>query len=95
MPTGTFEYHSEQERVAIERAIAFVAEMHSLAQTTANGQILHACEGYALDGGRDLLRLTLQQAVQARVDAAEEKGGPHVSARAPARSASSDAAGGK
>ena len=95
MPTGTFEYRSEQERVAIERAVAFVAEMHSLAQATPDGQVLHACEGHALDAGRDLLRLALQQAVQARVAAAEEKGGPPASARAPARSTSSDAAGGK
>jgi len=95
MPTVTFEYHSEQQRVAIERAVAFVAEMHNLAQTTPAGQILHACEGHALDAGRDLLRFTLQQAVQARVDAAEEKGGLPASARAPARSASSAVASGK
>jgi len=95
MPTGTFEYRSAQERVAIERAIAFVAEMHSLALATPDGRVLHACEGHALDCGRDLLRLTLQQAVQARAAAAEEKGGPHAPARAPARSASSAAAGGK
>jgi hypothetical protein len=95
MPTGTFEYRSEQERVAIERAIAFVAEMHDLAQAAPAGRVLHACEGRALDCGRDLLRLTLQQAVQARVDAAEEKGGPPAPARAQARSASSAAAGGK
>jgi hypothetical protein len=95
MPTGTFEYRSEQERVTIERAVAFVAEMYSLAQATPDGQILHACEGHALDQGRDLLRLTLQQAVQARVDTAEEKGGPPASARARARSATNDAASGK
>jgi hypothetical protein len=95
MPTGTFEYRSEQERLVIERAIAFVAEMHSLAQTTPDGHILHACEGHALDAGRDLLRLTLQQAVQARVDVAEEKGGPRVSARAPTRSALSGTASAK
>ncbi len=95
MPTGTFEYRSEQERLAIQRAIAFVAEMHSLAQDCPEGQVLHACEGHALDTGRALLRLTLQQAVQARVDAAEEKGGPLASARAPDRSAASGAAGGE
>lgn len=92
MPTGTFEYRSEPERLAIERAIAFVAEMHSLAQTAPDGQALHACEGYALGAGRGLLRATLQQAVQARVDSAEKKGAPRASARAPARSASSGAA---
>ena len=82
MPTGTFEYRSEQERVAIERAISFVAEMHSLAQTTPDGQVLHTCEGVALDQGRDLLRLTLQLAVQSRITSSEEKGGPLAFAHA-------------
>src|SRR3954471_10014870 len=95
MPTVTFEYRSERERVAVERAVAFVAEMHSLAQTTPDGQVLHACEGHALDAGRDLLRFTLQQAAQARIDAAEEKGGPHAPASAQALSASSGAAAAK
>ena len=93
MPTGTFDYRSEPERVAIERAIAFVAEMHSLAQAAPEGQILHACEGHALDAGRDLLRHTLQRAAQARIDAAEKKGAPPAAVRAPARSASSGTAG--
>lgn len=92
MPTGTFEYHSEQERRAIEGAIAFVAEMHSLAQATPDGLILHACEGHALDAGRQLLRRCLQAAVQQRIDSAEQKGAPPVSARAPARSTTSAAA---
>lgn len=95
MPTGTFEYRSEQERVAIERAVAFVAEMHSLAQSAPDGQVLHACEGHALDAGRDLLRHTLQRAAQARVDAAEQKGAAHACARAPAPSASSGPAPGR
>ena len=95
MPTVTFEYRSEPERVAIERAVAFVAEMHTLAQAAPDGQILHACEGHALDAGRDLLRSTLRQAVQARVDAAEQKGALRASAHAPARSASSVAASGR
>jgi hypothetical protein len=95
MPTVTFEYRSEPERVAIERAVAFVAEMHSLAQAAPDGQVLHACEGHALDAGRDLLRKALQQAVQERIDAGEQKGAPPAPARAPARSASSGAAGGR
>ena len=89
MPTVTFEYRDEQERIAIERAVAFVCEMHSLAQTSPDGQILHACEGHALDAGRKLLREVLQQAAQARVDDAEKKGAPPAPARARARSASS------
>jgi hypothetical protein len=91
MPTGTFEYANEAERLAIETAIAFVTELRQLALTAPDGQVLSACEGQALTQGRDLLRSTVQQAVQARVQSAEVKGGPHVSARARARSASSGA----
>lgn len=94
MPTITFEYRSEPERVAIERAVAFVAEMHALAQTSPDGHVLHACEAHALDAGRDLLRATLQQAVQHRIDHAEKKGATHAAAPAPARSASSGAVAG-
>jgi hypothetical protein len=95
MPTVTFEYRSEQERMAIEQAVAFVAEMHSLAQTSPDGQVLQTCEAHALAAGRDLLRRTLQQAAQARIDSAEQKGAPPAPARAPARSASSGVAPGK
>ena len=66
MPTGTFDYRNEAERIAIERAIAFVAEMHALAQAAPDGQVLPLCETLALGAGRDLLRSTLQQAAQAR-----------------------------
>jgi hypothetical protein len=92
MPVVAFEYRTEQERVAIERAVAFVAEMHSLAQVSPHGQVLPACEAHALDAGRDLLRSTLQQAVQHRIDQAEEKGAPRAPARAPDGSASSGVA---
>lgn len=95
MPTVTFTYRTEQERLAIEHAVAFVAEMHSRAHTAPEGHILHACEGHALDAGRRLLRNTLQQAVQQRIAASEQKGAAHASAHAPARSASSDAASGR
>jgi hypothetical protein len=92
MPTGTFEYHNENERRAIEQAIAFVTEMNALAHTTPSGQILSTGEGYALDAGRQLLQSTLQQAVQARIDADEKKGRPPAAAPAMASSISSDAA---
>src|SRR5262245_1248089 len=70
MPTGTFVYRTEAERLAIEAAIAFVAEMHHLALAAPTGQVLDACEQHALGRGCDLLRSTLQQAAQARVDQA-------------------------
>src|SRR6476646_2511908 len=89
LPTVTFEYRDAQERVAIERAVAFVSEMHSLAQAAPDGQVLAACEGHALDAGRKLLREALQRAAQSRVDEAEKKGAPPAPARAQAASASS------
>jgi hypothetical protein len=88
MPTGTFIYQTEAERLAIEQAIAFVTEMHQLAQLAPIGHVLDVCEERALTQGRDLLRSSLQQAVQARIQAAEEKGATHASARALAGSAS-------
>jgi hypothetical protein len=95
MPTATFEYQTEEERLAIEAALSFVAEMRSLAQTAPPGQILSLCEQQAHDGGRTLLRSTLQSAVQARIDSAEKKGARRASAaRAAAPSDSSGAAAG-
>ena len=93
MPTGTSQYKDEAERLAIEAAIAFVAEMRQLAQTAPAGRVIPLCEGQALDQGRALLRSTLRDAIQARIDSAEQKGGPPAPApaRAPARSASSGA----
>jgi hypothetical protein len=75
MATGTFEYRTDAERPAIERTIAFVAELHDLARITPTGQVLDQCEQQATDRGRDLLQGTLQQAVQSRIDAAELKKG--------------------
>ncbi len=82
MPVGTFEYRSESERITMERALAFVAQMHDLALSAPPGQKLDLCEGQALDAGRDLLQTTLQQALQTLIDQAEEKKGRSASARA-------------
>ncbi len=82
MPVGTFEYRSESERIAMERAFAFVAQMHDLALSAPSGQVLDLCEGQALEAGRDLLQATLQQALQTRIDQAEEKKGRCASVRA-------------
>jgi hypothetical protein len=86
MATGTFEYRTEAERKAIERAIAFVAQMHDLALTAPSGQVLDQCEQQATDRGRDLLRATLQEAVQMRIAAAEVKKGRRGGVRAGAQS---------
>jgi hypothetical protein len=95
MPTGTFEYRTAAERVAIEQAIAFVAEMHALAQTAPAGQVLAVCEGQALDQGRRLLRATLEQAVRARATGLDAQKGRPAGARAGAGPASAGGAAGR
>jgi hypothetical protein len=95
MPTGTFEYQTPEERLAIEAAIAFVTQMQRMALTAPAGQVLAACERHALTSGRQLLKDALASATQARVNDAEQKGGPPVPAPAAARSGSSAAARGK
>ena len=90
MPTGTFEYRDEGERVAIEQAIAFVAQMRDLTGQAPHGLVLDRLEGHALDAGRELLRGTLERAAQATVEQAEGKKGRIASACAGAGGGSSD-----
>ena len=85
--TVTIECRSEAEAASLRQAAAFVAEMHQIALAAPDGQVLHLAEAHALGQGRRLLRAALQAAAQARVDAAEQKGGPPAPARAPACSA--------
>lgn len=87
MATGTFEYSTEAERASIERLIAFASELHALAGTAEYGTALDACEGLALGKGRQAMLEALREAVQGRVDAADEKKGQPVNARAGAVSA--------
>ena len=94
MPTGTFEYRDEGERVAIEQAIAFVAQMRDLAVTAPHGRVIDRLEGHAVDAGRELLRTTLERGVQAAVTAGEGKKGRTAGARAAAGGIASDASGG-
>jgi ABC-type Na+ transport system ATPase subunit NatA len=85
MPQLTIEYSDASERLALEQAIAYVADLHRLAQSAADGTVLKVCEDLALDKGREMLRTTLSTALNGRVDAAEQKGGrlARVSARTP------------
>ena len=85
MPIVTMEYTTEAERLALEQAIAYFAQLRQVAASAPDGTVLDACEQVALDSGRALLRHTLASAVQGRVDAAEKKGGRRAAApvRAP------------
>lgn len=75
MPVDTFEYRTEAERLAMRRAIAFVAQLNDLALAAPPGQVLDRCEHQTVTAGRELLQVSLQQAVQTYLDAAEEKKG--------------------
>lgn len=80
MPTLTIEYRDENERRALEQAIAYVNDLRQLAIDAPAGTVLDACEGLALDKGRALLRTTLASALQSRVAVVEQKKGTHGSA---------------
>ena len=82
MPALTIEYRDNAERLALEQAIAYVSQLRQLAQDAPDGSVLAACEKLALTDGRALLRSTLTAALEGRIDAAEQKGGPHASAPA-------------
>ena len=69
MPSLTIEYTTDAERIELERAIAYLAEMRKVAFTAAPGTVLAACEAHALDAGRRLLRETLESSVQSHIDA--------------------------
>jgi len=73
MPTLTIEYQSEAERLILEQALAFLAQMRQVAATAADGTVLAACERVALDSGRRLVRDTLASAVQDRANAIDSK----------------------
>ena len=80
MPTLTIEYRDENERLALEQAIAYVGDLRQLAVEAPAGTVLDACEAHALDKGRALLRSTLAAALHSRIALAERKGGTRASA---------------
>src|SRR5439155_14611995 len=64
MPTLTIEYRNDAERLAYEQAIAFVTQLHQVAATEPDGNVLAVREKVAAEGGRELLCNTLAAAVQ-------------------------------
>jgi hypothetical protein len=68
MPTLTIEYQTEAERLILEQALAFFAQMRHVGAAAADGTVLAACERVARDSGRKLVRDTLASAVQSRAD---------------------------
>jgi hypothetical protein len=80
MPMLTIEYQDEHERLALEQAMAYIAQLRQLALTAPEGTVLAACEAQALRDGRALLRSTLTAALHSRIAAEEQKGGLPASA---------------
>lgn len=71
MPTLTIEYQTEAERLLLEQALAFFAQLRRVAATAPDGTVLAACEQVALADGRRLVRDALGTAVQQRADATD------------------------
>lgn len=84
MPTLTIEYTTDAERLQYERLVAYVQEMNRLGTTAAHGTVLDACERFALDRGRQLLRDQLAATVQTRADAEKKSPGAAPRGRRPA-----------
>ena len=76
MPTLTIAYRDDADRLALEQAMAYVAQLRQVAQEATDGSVLAACEQLALAQGRALLRSTLAAALEGRIAASEQKGGP-------------------
>ena len=60
MPALTIQYRDDAERLALEQAIAYVAQLRQVAQDAPDGTVLATCEQLALHDGRALLRSTLR-----------------------------------
>jgi len=69
----TFDLTVDQERL-LRQTLAFIEEIHDVADKAADGTVLDACEVAVITKGQELQRQFLQQAVQRRVDTAEKKG---------------------
>jgi hypothetical protein len=52
MPTFTIEYRDERHRIALKQAIAYVTELHQIAQDAPRGSVLGPCKKLALSDGR-------------------------------------------
>lgn len=74
--TVTFDYQTDAQRLALEQALAYFHQLNHTAATAECGAVLATCERLALQQGREVLRSTLQAALQTRaadVDDAQKK----------------------
>ena len=80
MDAATFDTMTPLQRLIVERAFALAQEIEATADSAPAGQIIDRCETFLLGGGREFLRHTLEDTLQARVDALEKKPRPAGSA---------------
>jgi hypothetical protein len=75
------------QRTIVERALALARELEATAGSAPAGQVIDRCESLLLGAGREFLRRSLEDTLQARVDALEKRGrldGPAPPAARPA-----------
>lgn len=75
----TLEFDGRFEH-GMRRALAMFEEMEQLALTAPDGHVVDVCEQAVIEKGRSLQLDMLAEAVARRVEAAEKKGRPSVSA---------------
>ena len=62
-----------EQRLILEQAKAFIAELRRVADAAPDGQVLRIAERFAVEQGREFLRSALAQVLQAQADAVEKK----------------------
>jgi hypothetical protein len=67
---------SDLQRVVLEQALAYAAQLEQTAQTAPSGQTLDSCERVVLQQGRQFLRDSLAAALQQQIHEGEKKGLP-------------------
>jgi hypothetical protein len=77
------------QRLIVERALAYARQLEQAADSAPDGSVLGQCEKVALDQGREFLRLSVADALQAQAEPLEKKVAP------PARAVAGSPAGTK
>ncbi len=74
--TITLEVENDAQEALVRSYHALLSEMSELSLKAPQGRVIDELENVAVEKGRDVLRATLEQAVQERIDHAEKKGLP-------------------
>jgi hypothetical protein len=62
-----------EDRLLLEQARAFIAELHRVADAAPDGQVLRIAERFTVEKGREFLRCALAQVLQSQANAVEKK----------------------